>query len=211
MHKLARLAAGRPAETVSSSSNGNGNGNGSSSGPELVMDDFRHTSDKAYGAVDVPDSVIDILAELRCYLQDKCEPPIYVSDRRFMKAVQMLQVRESRGVVVRTGSTALPLQQKPIKSHCCTCKVCQNLSCLLSVFEAVTVNPPTCLGFLFVQVAAYADGRESVNEYDCLLLEHVFGNRPDDSHKVRAQVQDIIASDPGLQQTELVFLGLFGR
>lgn len=61
------------------------------------------------------------------------------------------------------------------------------------------------------QVAAHADGREAVNEYDCLLLEHVFGNRPDDSHKVRAQVLDIVASDPGLQQTELVFLGLFGR
>lgn len=25
-------------------------------------------------------------------LQDKCEPPIYVSDRRFMKSVQLLQV-----------------------------------------------------------------------------------------------------------------------
>jgi hypothetical protein len=30
-------------------------------------------------------------------------------------------------------------------------------------------------------------------------------------HQVRAQVLEIIASDPGLQQTELVFLGLFGR
>jgi MoxR-like ATPase len=56
------------------------------------MDDFRHTAERAYAAVDVPDSVVDILAELRCYLQDKCEPPMYVSDRRFMKAVQMLQV-----------------------------------------------------------------------------------------------------------------------
>jgi hypothetical protein len=62
-----------------------------------------------------------------------------------------------------------------------------------------------------LQVAAHADGRAAVNEYDCLLLEYVFGNRPDDSHKVRAQVLEIIASDPGLQQTELVFLGLFGR
>lgn len=96
--KLARLAAGRPAETLSSSS-GNGNGGGSS-GPELVMDDFRHTADQAYGAVDVPDSVIDILAELRCYLQDKCEPPIYVSDRRFMKAVQMLQVSTQVNIVL---------------------------------------------------------------------------------------------------------------
>lgn len=65
--KLARLAAGRPADS-SSSSNGNGNGSGSS-GPELVMDDFRHSADAAYAAVDVPDSVVDILSELRCYLQ----------------------------------------------------------------------------------------------------------------------------------------------
>lgn len=50
-----------------------------------------------------------------------------------------------------------------------------------------------------------------VNEYDCLLLEFVFGNRPDDAQKVRAYVLETIASDPGLQQTELVFLGLFGR
>jgi MoxR-like ATPase len=62
-----------------------------------------------------------------------------------------------------------------------------------------------------VQVAAFADGRSAVNEYDCLLLEHVFGNRPDDANKVRARVLETIASDPGLQQTELVFLGLFGR
>lgn len=68
-----------------------------------------------------------------------------------------------------------------------------------------------CVCRLLMQVAAHADGREAVNEYDCLLLEYVFGNRPDDCHKVRAQVLDIIASDPGLQQTELVFLGLFGR
>jgi hypothetical protein len=63
--KLARLAAGRPADS-SESSNGNGSG---SSGPELVMDDFRHTAEGAYAAVDVPDTVVDILAELRCYLQ----------------------------------------------------------------------------------------------------------------------------------------------
>lgn len=50
-----------------------------------------------------------------------------------------------------------------------------------------------------------------MHEYDCLLLEHVFGQRPDDAHKVRQFVLETIASDPGLQQTELVFLGLFGR
>lgn len=62
-----------------------------------------------------------------------------------------------------------------------------------------------------LQVVAYADGRNQVNEYDCLLLEHVFGNRPDDAQKVKSYVIDTIASDPGLQQSALVFLGLFGR
>jgi len=42
--------------------------------------------------VELPDEVIDVLTALRNYLQDKCEPPIYVSDRRFMKAVNLLQV-----------------------------------------------------------------------------------------------------------------------
>jgi hypothetical protein len=59
--------------------------------------------------------------------QDKCEPPIYVSDRRFMKSVQLLQV------------------------------------------------------------VAHADGRAEANEYDTLLLEHVFGNRPDDAAKARGR------------------------
>lgn len=142
LHKLAKLAAGRGSDSHKATVE---------AGVELSMDDFRHTCDAAYDAVDVPDSVIDILTNVRNYLQDKCEPPIYVSDRRFMKSVQMLQV------------------------------------------------------------VAYADGRNEVNEYDCLLLEHVFGNRPDDSAKVRSYVLEVIASDPGLQQTELVFLGLFGQ
>ncbi|GFR51977.1 hypothetical protein Agub_g14504 [Astrephomene gubernaculifera] len=159
LYKLARLAAGRKDHTLTgvavAGHNGNGNGNGiqaeGAAAEVLRMDDFRGTATDAYGSVDVPDSVIDLLTSLRNYLQDKCEPPMYVSDRRFMKAVQMLQV------------------------------------------------------------AAHADGREQVNEYDCLLLEHVFGNRPDDGARVRGQVLDIIAADPGLQQAELVLLGLFGR
>jgi len=57
------------------------------------MDEIRNTASRAYVSVDVPEAVVDILVELRNWLQDKCEPPIYVSDRRFMKAVQMLQVR----------------------------------------------------------------------------------------------------------------------
>ncbi|GLC61752.1 hypothetical protein PLESTB_001799100 [Pleodorina starrii] len=161
LYKLARLAAGRNdhALTGVAVANGNGNGNGSADVGSasqqqqqvLAMEDFRGTATAAYDSVDVPDSVIDLLTGLRNYLQDKCEPPLYVSDRRFMKAVRMLQV------------------------------------------------------------AAHADGRDQVNEYDCLLLEHVFGNRPDDGVKVRQQVLELVAADPGLQQAELVLLGLFGR
>ena len=55
----------------------------------------RSTAGKAYGAVDVPESVIDLLTGVRNHLQDKCEPPVYVSDRRFMKAIKMLQARLS--------------------------------------------------------------------------------------------------------------------
>ena len=147
---LARLAAGtlgdEDAALLSSDS-----ANEAVGGPELTMEDFRATAAAAYKSIDVPETVIDILTDLRNYLQDKCEPPIYVSDRRFMKAVRMLQV------------------------------------------------------------AAFADGRSAVNEVDCLLLEYTLGQRPDDSQKVRARVLEVIASDPGLQQAELVFLGLFGR
>lgn len=149
---LAKLAAGTldAGDRMSTDQPGNG---GAVPGqvPELAMDDFRSCAGEAYGVVDVPESVIDLLTGVRNYLQDKCEPPVYVSDRRFMKSVKMLQV------------------------------------------------------------AAWADGRNAVHEYDCLLLEFVLGQRPDDAHKVKSYILETIASDPGLQQTELVFLGLFGR
>lgn len=148
--KLARLAAGRLDSLEDPASADNGAGNFDSV-EKIAMSEFRDTAGEAYDAVDVPESVIDVLTSLRDHLQDKCEPPIYVSDRRFMKAVQLLQV------------------------------------------------------------AAHADGRTEVNEYDCLLLEHVFGNRPDDAQKVKSYVVETIASDPGLQQAGLMFLGLFGR
>lgn len=53
---------------------------------------YRNCAGEAYKAVEVPEAVIDVLTSVRDYLQDKCEPPVYVSDRRFMKSVNMLQV-----------------------------------------------------------------------------------------------------------------------
>lgn len=150
---LARLAAGAlgAGDAALLSSDASASGTDEILEAELTLEDFRTAADAAAAAVEVPESVIDLLTDIRNYLQDKCEPPVYVSDRRFMKAVRMLQV------------------------------------------------------------AAHADGRSSVNEYDCLLLEFVLGQRPEDANKVRARVLEVIASDPGLQQAELVLLGLFGR
>ena len=47
--------------------------------------------------VKVPSEVIDLLADLRTYLQEKCEPPVYVSDRRLVKALNLLQVSAPSG------------------------------------------------------------------------------------------------------------------
>lgn len=141
---LARIAAGTPLQSDESAES-------APQGATLSMDDYRGSAKAAVSQVTVPDTVISVLTALRDHLQDKCEPPVYVSDRRFMKAINMLQV------------------------------------------------------------AAYADGRSQVNEYDCLLLEFVFGQRPDDAQKVKTYVLENISSDPELQKAEILFLGSFGR
>jgi MoxR-like ATPase len=65
--------------------------------------------------VELPDAVIDILTSLRNYLQDKCEPPVYVSDRRFMKAVNLLQVAayaDGRDQVISPPSMVLDMWER---------------------------------------------------------------------------------------------------
>lgn len=84
--------------------------------------------------MDVPESVIDILTSLRDYLQDKCEPPIYVSDRRFMKAIQMLQV-----VAHADGRTQVRICRDSILMMVFKSRVTQTTFFLLSGFEANTV------------------------------------------------------------------------
>lgn len=80
LHKLALLATGRlPSPTPPAAD-------------DLTMDDFRCAAQRAVAAVALPESVVELVTGLRDYLQDKCEPPVYVSDRRFMKAINMLQV-----------------------------------------------------------------------------------------------------------------------
>lgn len=41
----------------------------------------------------VPEEIVNLLSDVRSFLQEKCEPPVYVSDRRLVKALALLQVR----------------------------------------------------------------------------------------------------------------------
>ena len=67
-------------------------------------------------------------------LQDKCEPPVYVSDRRFMKAINLLQVAahsdgrsqvgccESLAELAVTQLTADPLVHAEAAGCSCSCR-----------------------------------------------------------------------------------------
>lgn len=60
--------------------------------PYLRDDDFSNVRKEALGKVRVGADVVNLLADVRDYLQTKSEPPVYVSDRRLVKAVNMLKV-----------------------------------------------------------------------------------------------------------------------
>jgi MoxR-like ATPase len=70
----------------------NSNRNSADFQPLLTIDDFEMTRARAEEIVAVPPEVLNVIADLRSYLQDKCEPPVYVSDRRLVKAVALMQV-----------------------------------------------------------------------------------------------------------------------
>ena len=63
---------------------------------------------KAQQAVSVPDEVLGLLADLRELLQNKMEPPVYVSDRRLVKAIALLKVRGKPTPSTASFSTASP-------------------------------------------------------------------------------------------------------
>ena len=53
--------------------------------------------------VKVTEDIINLLSDVRTFLQDKCEPPVYVSDRRLVKAVAIMQVRAYPARVARSS------------------------------------------------------------------------------------------------------------
>lgn len=119
--------------------------------PLLTPQDFEEIKHKACDCVAVPASVLNLIADLRAFLQEKCEPPVYVSDRRLVKAVALLQV------------------------------------------------------------AAYTNGRLSLTEYDCLLLQHVLWQRPEECERIADWLLQKLASNDGLSQSEYLLSGMFGR
>ena len=62
---------------------------------QATQDDDRYIlcREQACKAVEVPEDVLDLLADLRKHLQEESEPPVYVSDRRLVKSLALLQVR----------------------------------------------------------------------------------------------------------------------
>merc|ERR1719329_1411189 len=73
-------------------SKANDHGGVSTSDTRLKPEDFANIRYEAAAETEVPTNVIELITDLRTFLQDKCEPPVYVSDRRLLKAVQMLRV-----------------------------------------------------------------------------------------------------------------------
>ena len=61
--------------------------------PPLTIDTIRSTRAAAVESVRVPQNIVNLLVDLRTFMQESLEPPAYVSDRRMVKAVQLLQVR----------------------------------------------------------------------------------------------------------------------
>jgi MoxR-like ATPase len=58
----------------------------------MVETHYRWCREKAQNKVAVPEEIINLLSDVRAFLQEKCEPPVYVSDRRLVKAVGLMQV-----------------------------------------------------------------------------------------------------------------------
>ena len=146
----------------------------------------------------VPEEVVDLLADLREHLQDKCEPPVYVSDRRLVKAVALMQARPaacaprlspfacSTGARLTSWSTTW-------KQGCDWVQVSVR-PCTLTLHRS---SDPVCCA---CKVAAYTSGRAAVSRYDCLLLQHVLWQRPDEAPRIadwlvaRLAVGDSLAS-----------------
>ena len=68
---------------------------------------------EALSKVKVPVEVRQLLADLRTHLREKIEPPVYVSDRRLVKAVGLMQV----SMLTLNDAAACPLGCYNCRTH----------------------------------------------------------------------------------------------
>ena len=58
-----------------------------------------------------------------------------------------------------------------------------------------------------LQVAAYTSGINSVNKFDCLLLQHMLWQRPDESQRILDFLLERLAVESSTQQPDFLFDG----
>lgn len=90
--KVEQVTAGGLVELLSTVSTPKEQQTVSGSDAGLLMEDFEETRFNAEQRVAVPMEVVHLMTDLRSWLQDKCEPPVYVSDRRLKKALNLMRV-----------------------------------------------------------------------------------------------------------------------
>lgn len=61
-------------------------------------------------------------------------------------------------------------------------------------------SQPGCRCLLLPQVAAYCNGRDRVTEYDCLLLQHVLWQTPEQVDRIADWILGQLAADDGVKQ-----------
>ncbi|KAL3147397.1 hypothetical protein ABBQ38_014463 [Trebouxia sp. C0009 RCD-2024] len=148
---LAAAADNSLAGTGLIGSSSNGNAPESQESIALTFDECRQIRQEALNTVKVPIEVRQLLADLRTHLREKLEPPVYVSDRRLVKAIGLMQV------------------------------------------------------------AAYTSGKDSVSLLDCLLLEHILWQQPDQQARITDFLLSQISEDDGLQSADYILASIFGR
>ena len=59
-----------------------------------------------------------------------------------------------------------------------------------------------------MQVPAFTSGQLQVSTFDCLLLQHVLWQRPDEGPRIADWIMQRLAADDGMQQAEYLLTGM---
>jgi AAA lid domain len=130
----------------------------------------------------VPDEVLGLLADLRDLLQNKMEPPVYVSDRRLVKAIALLKVwHRSAACRVWSDGGRKHLSRGIFHSQPAVHMSMQGRQLHNSIHIRPTNLSAVCVR---LQVSAYTNGRSEVTMQDCLLLQHLMWQAPNEAERI---------------------------